>query len=73
MSAQTTTKKPARLISIKEVEFRTGISCSQIYNMMETGEFPRQKQITKQRVGWLESDIESWILDRPYVEPHTNQ
>jgi len=43
------------------VEEKTGLSCSTIYELMNKGEFPRPIQIAPRAVGWLESEIDSWI------------
>ena len=51
----------AKLLRLPAVVDRTGLSRATIYLMISRGEFPRQKQIGPRAVGWLESDIESWI------------
>ncbi len=48
----------------KEVEHRTGLSRSTIYAMMKSGEFPRPIQLSARAVGWMASDIDSWLQNR---------
>jgi prophage regulatory protein len=45
----------------KEVESRTGLSRSTIYHRIKEGTFPKQIKLGARSVGWLESEIESWI------------
>jgi hypothetical protein len=33
--------------------------------MIRTGDFPPGVKITKQRVGWRESIVDTWIRERP--------
>ena len=47
-----------RLPAIKE---RTGLSRSTIYLRVADGTFPRPINLGARAVGWLESDIESWL------------
>lgn len=48
----------------RQVEARTGLSKSSIYLAIQRGEFPRPINIGKRAVGWLESDIDSWVQER---------
>ena len=49
----------------KQVEARTGLSRSTIYaRLREGGDFPKPIQLGAQSVGWLESEIDSWLRDR---------
>ncbi len=49
------------LLRIGTVKKRTGLSRSQIYRMMANREFPKNVQLTKQCVGWRETEIDNWI------------
>ena len=49
------------LWSFKTVVVRTGLSRSSIYSYIAQGHFPRQR-----RVGWLASEVRSWIRSRPF-------
>lgn len=49
----------------KQVEARTGLSRSTIYARMAAGTFPCQIDLGGGKsVGWLESEIDSWIASR---------
>jgi prophage regulatory protein len=50
-----------RIIRKKEVILLTGLSQASIYRLMASNDFPKQIQITCKSVGWIESDIISWI------------
>ena len=45
----------------REVERRTGLSCSTIYKQMAKGKFPRQVKVGTRGVRWIESDIAKWM------------
>ena len=47
----------------KKVEERTGLSRSTIYLWMQNGTFPRQISLGPRTVGWLESEIDAWLVD----------
>lgn len=53
-----------RVMRRKEVEKVTGLGRSSLYAAMAEGEFPRQIKLTSKAVGWLESEILSWIRAR---------
>jgi len=48
---------------------RSGIGVSTIYRLVAAGQFPRQRQLSPGRVGWLESEVAAWIASRPKTEP----
>lgn len=56
--------KSARILRLPDVELKTGRPCSSIYWMMANNTFPRNIQLGKRSVGWLESEIDQWIEDR---------
>lgn len=45
----------------KQVEARTGLSRSTIYERIKTGTFPAPVSIGAKAVGWIESEIDSWL------------
>ena len=47
-----------------DVEARTGLSRSTIYDWMKRGEFPQPVALGARLVGWRESDIEAWLEAR---------
>ena len=52
-----------RIIRLKTVLCRTGLSRSTIYRKIVEGTFPPQLKISIHGAGWRESDINRWIAD----------
>ena len=50
-----------RLTDIKNI---TGLSRSTIYLMIKNGKFPNNVKIGARAVGWVDSDLQSWIEGR---------
>lgn len=48
----------------KQVEQRTGLARSTIYQYMKDGAFPKSVALGPRAVGWIEADISAWILQR---------
>ena len=53
-----------RILRRPEVEAVTGLGRSVIYELMADGEFPQQVPLHGRAVGWVESEIQKWILER---------
>ena len=67
MSEQRTEQKatpPIRLVRLREVMARTGLSRSTIYVMMAEGRFPKPVPLGERSVGWIESELEEWLRSR---------
>lgn len=47
-----------------QVQQRTGLSRSTFYQYIKDGEFPAPVPLGPRAVGWLESDVSSWISER---------
>ena len=56
-------REPDRIIRLKTVLLRTGLSRSTIYRKIAEGTFPPQLKISTNGTGWHESDINHWIAD----------
>lgn len=54
-------RQPDRIIRLKAVLPRTGLSRSTIYRKMAEGTFPAQFKISTNSTGWKESDINRWV------------
>ncbi len=52
-----------RIVRLKTVLARTGLSRSTLYRKIGEGTFPRQVSISVHGAGWRESAINSWIAD----------
>lgn len=61
-----------RILRLKAVVDRTGLSRSTIYRKISEGTFPRQIAISAQGSGWRESEINLWIADPPRWSCHQN-
>ena len=55
---------PQVILRRTQVQARTGISRSGIYQKMANGEFPQSISLGPRAVGWLESSIDDWIQSR---------
>ena len=53
-----------RVLRRPEVEDRTALARSTLYNMIKKGEFPEPIRLGANSVGWLEEDIENWLASR---------
>ena len=67
MSEQQTeprTTPPIRIVRLREVMARTGLSRSTIYVWVAEGRFPKPVPLGARSVGWIESELEKWLRDR---------
>jgi prophage regulatory protein len=56
-----------RLLGFSEVTSRTGISRSTVWRLEQSKSFPARRQISANRVGWLEHEIDDWVGTRLQV------
>src|SRR5215471_3982728 len=56
--------RPLKILRLREVRSRTGRSTSSIYQGMAEGNFPRSVPLGGAARGWLETEIDDWILAR---------
>lgn len=54
---------PERIIRLKTVLHRTGLSRSTLYRKIADGTFPRQVSISIHGAGWHESAVNRWVAD----------
>jgi prophage regulatory protein len=52
---------PNRILRLKAVLERTGLSRSTLYRKMQDRTFPRALRISARCTGWRETDIEAWL------------
>jgi len=50
-----------RILRLKTVLERTGLSRSTVYRKMQNGTFPKNVQISVRCTGWRESAVNDWI------------
>ena len=53
-----------RLLRIKQVEKRVGISGTQIRRLERDGQFPVRAEISKRSFGYCEEEVDDWIAKR---------
>jgi len=56
-------REPERLVRLKTILARTGLSRSTIYRKIAEGTFPAPLKISTHGTGWHESEINRWIAD----------
>ena len=52
---------PDRILRLRTVLHRTGLSRSTLYRKIADGTFPAQFRISVHGAGWRESDINRWV------------
>ena len=55
------TETPERILRLKTVLERTGLSRSTMYRKMQSGTFPQNIKISLRCTGWRESAIKEWM------------
>ena len=53
-----------KLIRRPDVEARTGLSRSTLYEWMKRGDFPQPVKLGARLVAWRESDEAEWLVSR---------
>ncbi len=53
-----------RLLRLNEVMVKVGLSRSSIYRRMENNEFPRSISLGGRSKGWIDSEVDEWIMQR---------
>jgi prophage regulatory protein len=62
-----------KFLRIRQVMQMTGLSRMTIYRLEKDGKFPKRRQLSKNSVAWLESDIAAWADSRPVVPLRSGQ
>jgi prophage regulatory protein len=52
---------PERILRLKSVIERTGLSRSTVYRKVQASTFPKPLKISERCIGWRESDVETWL------------
>ncbi|WP_435927533.1 AlpA family phage regulatory protein [Dryocola sp. BD613] len=67
------TSSAVRILRLPAVIHKTGISRATIYDWLNPKSprydptFPKKRKLGKQSIGWLESEIDEWLLLRSLV------
>ena len=59
--------KEPTILRRQQVQQRTGLSRSTLYQYIKYGAIPASVQLGPRAVGWLESDVSDWISARVKV------
>jgi prophage regulatory protein len=54
-----------RILRQPEIERRTGLSRTTIWRLERSGDFPPRRRVLSNTIGWIESEIDRWIAERP--------
>jgi len=57
-----TTTSSNTIIRLPQVIKKTGLSRSTIYALESCGEFPRKINLSSRTMGFLESEVDAWIV-----------
>ena len=50
-----------RMLNVRQVTEISGLSRTTLWRLEKGGDFPRRKQLSPRRVGWLESEVAIWL------------
>ncbi|WP_392663623.1 helix-turn-helix transcriptional regulator [Amaricoccus sp. B4] len=64
--------EPTRLYRRPAVEAATTLSRSQIYLLMDAGDFPRPLRLGPRCVAWKGKDLLSWLESREVSDPRSH-
>lgn len=53
-----------RIIRLSEVLANTGLARSTVYKYVADGSFPKPVSLGDRAVGWVESEVQEWVLAR---------
>ena len=53
-----------RILKLKEVLNRTGLGKTSLYELIKNADFPKQIPLGSRAVGWLENEVDAWILEK---------
>lgn len=63
------TNSTRRVLRIRQVCARVGLSVATIYKLIGEGKFPKQVKLGERASGWLEADIDAWIERLANMQP----
>lgn len=55
---------PVVILRRRQVETRTGMKRSTIYDHIKSGDFPSPIRLSAKSVGWIESEIDAWLFEK---------
>ena len=57
-------RREPTILRRRQVEARTGLARSTIYQYIQEGVFPKPVQLGPRAVGWIEAEVSEWIHAR---------
>ena len=63
---------PDRILRIKTVLARTGLSRATMYRKMDKGTFPKSIKISERCAGWRESAVSAWLHNPMFYSVNDN-
>ena len=60
-------RRGSHVLRRRQVQQRTGLSRSTIYELVRRGEFPAPIKLTAYAVGWLDSEVDDWLAARSRI------
>jgi len=64
MRLNSTVTPTKRVLSQQAVLARVPVSRTTLWRMERAGDFPTRIQISANRIGWLEADVDAWLDER---------
>ena len=61
-----------KIIGKPEVTDKVGVSYQTLWTWMRDDKFPRSRELGGGKVGWILSEVDEWILNRPKVQLKKN-
>lgn len=52
------------IVRASDIKAHTGYSRSHVYSLMKQGQFPQAVKLGQRAVGWLKSDLDTWLAER---------
>lgn len=57
----------SKVLRVREVGSRVGVSKATLYRMIKSGRFPKPINVGARAVGWRTEEVDAWIAAQPYV------
>ena len=58
------TMQSIKILRLKDVIAKTGLSRSTIYELLSAGKFPKPIKLSQRCIGFLEADIDNWLSEK---------
>jgi prophage regulatory protein len=58
-----------RVLRFKQTCVKVGYSRTGLYEALRAGRFVKPRQLGPRAIGFLESEVDAWLLSRPVADP----